>query len=376
LQLIYQQEPDYRDVKTRLQQALRAQSQALADAEEWCQAATVLSELIAIGVTPGIVAQREVYQAACTTGATTADADAGTPTTPGTGTPDAEGTTTPTRLATTTAATGAPTTGTILYSANDLASGRSRILAQAVGGSSPALLREEASQPALRADGSRLLYRNLRNDMAGISAWDQENDLLLRFTQYAEDSLPSWSAQGNQFAFASNREGDRLWRVYVAWAESGSEATVLSIGEAPAWHPTADVIVFRGCDNSGNRCGLWQINSRGSDRTPLTDIPTDNRPAWSPDGRYVVFMSEGRNGNFEIYRVETSTGQVLPLTDHPTPDVLPTVSPDGRWVAFLSNRDGSWKIWAVPIGGGTATAIAPVAGNLGSWTEQALQWVP
>lgn len=386
LEAIYREEPSYRDVKSRLQQALRAQSEAMADAEEWCDAADTLSALIAIGITPGVVAQRDVYEEACNNGDELALATTRTPVKTEIATTDSESTPSDDGEATTTAAptrptvtipTGAPNSGTILYSAYDATSGRSRILAQDVGSTAaPALLREDAGQPALRQDGGRLLYRNLRNDMAGISAWDPGSGLLLRFTQYAEDSLPSWSGQGNQFVFASNREGDRIWRIYVSWAESDSDGTTLSIGEAPAWHPTTDMIVFRGCDNTGNRCGLWQINSSGGARAPLTTVPTDNRPAWSPNGRYVVFMSDSRAGNFEIYRVDVNSGQILALTEHSNVDVLPTVSPNGSWVAFLSNRDGSWKIWAVPLSGGAATAIAPISGNIGSWTEQALQWVP
>jgi Tol biopolymer transport system component/tetratricopeptide (TPR) repeat protein len=374
LQAIYDEEPDYRDVKSRLQTALRAEGERLADDEAWCAAADTLSQLIAVGVLPGIVAQRDVYQEACAQDGTAVATITGSPTPQQTETPDATATT-PNRSDSGT--TGGPTSGTILYSAYDATSGRIRILSQAVSGSGgPTLLREDAAQPALRQDGERLLYRNLRDDMAGISAWDPGSNLLLRFTQYAEDSLPSWGSQSNQFVFASNREGDRIWRIYVAWAESNGEASVLSIGEAPAWHPSRDLIVFRGCDNTGNRCGLWQINSRGGDRTPLTDMPTDNRPSWSPDGRYAVFMSDGRTGNFDIFRVDVDSGEVLPLVANPALDLLPTVSPDGRWVAFLSNRENSWQIWAVPLNGGNATMIAPVSGNLGSWTEQSIQWAP
>ncbi|MEZ4672798.1 MAG: hypothetical protein R2932_00965 [Caldilineaceae bacterium] len=374
LQQIYAEEPDYRDVKTRLQMALRAQGESLADAEEWCDAASLLDQAIDIGTLPGIVAERDDFQSACDTGEpVTAGAAADEDSTPTADTAGA-GRATPTRgLAT----TGAPTVGSILYSALDATSGRSRVMLQAVDGNSAAtLFREEAAQPALRQDGRRLLYRNLRADMAGLSAWDPGGDLLLRFTTYAEDTLPSWNPQSNRFVFASNREGDRIWRIYLTWAESGSETTVLSIGEAPAWHPSSDVIVFRGCDNTGNRCGLWQINSRGGDRGPLTDVPSDNRPTWSPDGRYIVFQSDGRSSSFDLYRLDVASGQVTSLTADPSAELLPTVSPDGRWVAYVSNRDGGWKLWAVPISGGTPTAIAPIAGNLGSWTEHTIQWVP
>ncbi|MEZ4617720.1 MAG: hypothetical protein R2867_19700 [Caldilineaceae bacterium] len=90
----------------------------------------------------------------------------------------------------------------------------------------------------------------------------------------------------------------------------------------------------------------------------------------------MVFQSDGRSSSFDLYRLDVASGQVTSLTADPSAELLPTVSPDGRWVAYVSNRDGGWKLWAVPISGGTPTAIAPIAGNLGSWTEHTIQWVP
>ena len=53
----------------------------------------------------------------------------------------------------------------------------------------------------------------------------------------------------------------------------------------------------------------------------------------------------------------------------------PRISPDGAWVAFVSNREAGWKIWVVPGEGGQARLLAPIAGDLGNWAEQGLQWV-
>ena len=106
--------------------------------------------------------------------------------------------------------------------------------------------------------------------------------LNLRFTRFAEDNRPSWSPDGNRFAFGSNREGDRRWRIYVAWADVDGEANNINFGENPAWHPNADTIVFRGCDETGNRCGLWTMTGAGSGRSSLTSVPEDTMPAWSP----------------------------------------------------------------------------------------------
>lgn len=384
LRTIYTQEPDYRDVKGRFHEALLAYSEAQGDDSAWCDAAELLTEAINIDITPGLIAQRDQYQSFCDdptsmaaslTNTTTVNSAPLTETT----TVDGEAPGAPTAVAAVNAGAtaGALGRGAILYSAVDINSGRSRIMAQSVSAGTPAtLFREDAMQPAMRQDGQRLVFRNMRNDMGGLSAWDPASDLLLRFTNYAEDTLPTWNPESNRIAFASNREGDRIWRIYTTWADGNSDDLSLSIGEAPDWHPFQDAIVFRGCDDSGNRCGLWTIDSGGGNRAPLTTISADNRPTWAPDGRYVVFMSDGRDGNFEIYRIDTTSEQVLRLTNAPAIDGLPTVSPDGHWVAFVSNREGGWKLWAVPLGGGAAVPIAPIAGNLDNWLAHGIQWIP
>lgn len=384
LRTIYTQEPDYRDVKGRFHEALLAYGEEQGGDRAWCDAAELLTEAINIDITPGLIAQRDQYQSACDdpttmaasiTNTTGVDSESLTETT--TVTEEASGTPTALSAVNTGTTTGALGRGAILYSAVDISSGRSRIMLQSVGaGTSATLYREDAMQPAMRQDGQRLVFRNMRNDMGGLSAWDPASDLLLRFTNYAEDTLPTWNPESNRIAFASNREGDRIWRIYTTWADGNSDDVSLSIGEAPDWHPFQDAIVFRGCDDSGNRCGLWTIDSAGGNRVPLTTISADNRPTWAPDGRYVVFMSDGRDGNFEIYRVDTTTEQVLRLTNAPALDGLPTVSPDGHWVAFVSNREGGWKLWAVPLGGGAAVPIAPIAGNLDNWLAHNIQWIP
>ena len=72
--------------------------------------------------------------------------------------------------------------------------------------------------------------------------------------------------------------------------------------------------------------------------------------------------------------MDPTTRAVTRLTESPAMDVLPAVSPDGDWVAFVSNRDGGWKVYAVPSAGGQARLIGPVLGDMSSFLEQGLQW--
>jgi len=371
LQTLYALEPDYRDVEQRLQEAHIAYADQLASEEAWCMAQDEYNLAISVASTPEIVTQRDAAQTQCqlAAGATPGAAAALT------ALPGEEGGSASSAPTLSTAGDG-PTSGRILYSASDAITGRSQIMAQAVGKSTPAqVLLPDASQPAMRGDGGRLVYRNLRNDMAGLSSFDPGTALQLRFTQYAEDTLPSWNSAGSRVVFASTREGDRRGRIYVMWAEQNGGTETLTFGESPDWHGSADLIAFRGCDQSGNRCGLWTISSSGANAAQLTAVPADDRPRWSPTGSFVAFMSNARDGNYEIYTVDATSREVTRLTDSPSMDVLPTVSPDGRWVAFASNREGGWQLYAVPSTGGDAQAIAPVLGDLSNFLQHGLDWV-
>lgn len=374
LDRLYALEPDYRDVRDRLQDAHIAYGDQYVRGEQWCLAA---DEYAAAATFSNQAEAGQKQRAAATQCEQFGDAlivagDEATGVTL-TGTVTAAVATSTSTIAT---ATDGPGVGRLIYSSVDPVTGRNQIMAQAVGSSvAPQLLVNDGAQPTLRADGQRLVYRNLRSGSGGLTAFDPATGLILRFTEYPEDSQPSWNAPGSRVAFASNREGDRRWRVYAVWAEVDGAVDTLGFGEAPAWSPVTDQIVFRGCDAAGNSCGLWTMNGSGGNRAPLTNITEDNRPAWSADGSFVTFMSSGRDGNFEIYRVDLATRQVTRLTNSASVDGLPSVSPDGAWVAFVSNRDGSWKLWAVPSTGGAASIIAPIVGDLGNWPDQGLQWV-
>jgi len=382
LENLYTADPQYRDVEQRLQDAHKAYGDELASDEQWCLAVDEYESALSVVNRPELAQKRDAAQQQCSqfgnVAATTAAGAALTATLSGGLTPGSSAVAPlpPAVVAGGGApATGAPAIGRILYSVTDPVAGRTQIMAQAVGkGTAAQLLLPDAAQPAMRTDGARLAFRNLKGNAAGISSFDPDTGLTLRFTEYAEDSAPSWNPAGSRIVFASNREGDRLWRIFLVWAETNGGIDTLGLGEAPSWSPVADSIALRGCDQSGNGCGLWTMTSNGGSRSPLTTVPDDNRPAWAPDGSFVTFMSSGRDGNFEIYRVEVATRQVTRLTDSPAVDSLPTVSPDGEWVAFVSNRDGGWKLWAVPSAGGTASVIAPIVGDMSKWLEQGLQW--
>ncbi len=264
--------------------------------------------------------------------------------------------------------------GTLPAQATD-GDGRHHIYAlRPTTGAAPTLLVPDAVQPALQPGGQRLAFRSIRNDSLGLGGFDLDTELWVRFSANLEDSLPRWNPAGNRLVFASNREGDRKWRLYLTWANDDFDVTVLGFGQDPDWHPSQDRIVFKGCDDTGAHCGLWAMHIDGSGRQPLTNIPSDSRPRWTPDGSAVIFMSQERDGNWELYRLEMAGGAVTRLTNDPALDGLPAVSPDGQQVAFLSNRGDGWGIWVMPARSGPARQLVALDGNLPDWLLHGLDW--
>ncbi len=362
---IYQRNPSYRDVRQRLQKAHLEYADSLARQSDWCGSAQQYVAAIEVQDTPGLTEKQTEFETLCAQSPTAVITDTQ-------GAPVADAGSTPAPVL-----SGGLGTGRILYASSDPIDNRWRVYAQPVTASvRPLVLVEDAMQPDLRHDGARLVFRNMRGDQRGLGSFDPGSELRLRFTNFAEDSMPSWNPEGNRLVFSSDREGDRRWRIYTAWADGNDNGTSLGFGEDPMWSPQSDRIVFRGCDERGNGCGLWLMDSGGGDRAPLTNVPGDTHPSWTPDGRSVVFMSEERTGNWEIFRVDVQSGATTQLTNDPGVDGLPVASPDGNRIAFLSNRDGGWKIWIKPITGGPDQALTSITGDLPNLFEQKIQWVP
>ncbi|MBV7331885.1 hypothetical protein KFU94_27375 [Chloroflexi bacterium TSY] len=269
-----------------------------------------------------------------------------------------------------------PLAGHIFYSAQDPIEERYYVQVFGVADGTKTKIVEDAIQPRQQPSGSRLAFYSTRNDMLGVGGFDVESGERLRFSFNTEDAYPAWNAAGNKLVFASNRHGDRNWRIYRTWADGNDQVDVLGFGRDPDWHLASNRVVFKGCDDVGNSCGIWLMNDDGSERQPLTNNPGDARPRWSPDGRFVVFMSDQRDGNWELYIADVASRIVSRLSNNAANDGLPVYSPDGSQIAWVSDRNSEWQILTVSSQGGSAQLLTPVEGNLPNWLEHGLDWVP
>ncbi len=210
--------------------------------------------------------------------------------------------------------------GTIAYAAfdgsqfntylGDVASGETRFF------------RQQASQPAFNADGSRLALHSWDNASRGLVTMDSSGANPKLVASFAED----------------RRTGDRKSQLMVADANTErAEANVIGEGEYPSIAANGSM-VFKGWGNTA--FGLRQSSASMGDVKTITNVETDAAPVLSPDGSRVAFMSRREGENWDVYVVNVDGSNLQRLTKDNAQDGLPTWSPDGNAIAFVAAGRG------------------------------------
>jgi hypothetical protein len=155
-------------------------------------------------------------------------------------------------------AAGAPypiASGVILYSASRVVQDGNRVYelediyaVPATPGAQAEMVANNAQQPALSPDRQTLAFYSQQSDKLGIGGYDVNTGQRLRFSRFIEDSQPRWSPTGDRIVFASNRQGDRRWRIYITPAvdkvnPSDMDYTELDFGKDPDWHPSQELLI-------------------------------------------------------------------------------------------------------------------------------------
>ena len=77
-----------------------------------------------------------------------------------------------------------------------------------------------------------------------------------------------------------------------------------------------------------------------------------SHPSLSPDGKQIYFSYDG-----DIYAVPVGGGQATAVVTMPGVQDSPLVSPDGKWLAFSSDIQGNSDVYVVPVAGGQAVQL-------------------
>ena len=276
-------------------------------------------------------------------------------------------------------------TGRFCFPVFDSETGTYNVFLANVDGSDRELVVEDASQPRLNSDGTRIAFRSWKADSRGLIERAVADGDGWRFNSFFESARPVYAPGDQSFLFHS-REGGAEPAIYRT---TGAEHQVLRReggpiqGESPAWVDN-DRFVYKGC--LGGDCGLILSNVDGSFPTQLTQDPSDVNPDVSPDGQNIVFMSR-RSGNWDVYVVGIDGSGLSQLTSDVDDDGLPIWLTDGTTIAFVSDRDSVWAMWAMDADGDNHRPLFELEGsidgvvqadvqNARGWTEETISWTP
>ena len=214
--------------------------------------------------------------------------------------------------------------------------------------------------PTWSPDGMQIAFRSQRDGNDEIYVMNADGTCQTNLTNDPlADWSPAWSPDGKHIAFARFFDNNPFTDVVLIKADGSNLARLTyAHGEYPAWSPDGSRIAFASARDGNYE--IYVMNSDGSDQTRLTNNPAyDMSPFWSPDGNQIIFDTQrdhyppaetGIGPEFEIHRINADGSKDIQLTNNNEEDRFPSWSPSGL-IAFTSNgslvsmnSDGSKRI--------------------------------
>jgi imidazolonepropionase-like amidohydrolase len=168
----------------------------------------------------------------------------------------------------------------------------------------------------------------------------------------AVDWVPSWSPDGRELFFSSDRESPGYPDVYAIDLATRAVRRVSRTPDSRMMFPvlSPDGRSFAYIDATNQSLRVHDI-AAGQSRVVVQQTGNVGaKPSWSPDGRKIALAefqrsnSRYREGRNLIRVVDVASGQAALLEPGTFPDALserleagPAWSPDGRWLAYVMN---------------------------------------
>jgi hypothetical protein len=210
--------------------------------------------------------------------------------------------------------------------------------------------------------------------------------------------VPSYSSDGNNLVFISDRSSNGQWELYSLAAPSGvserdmettplqltSTGGAMAFGEAAdvnrfQWSPTQNLLAIIDVDD---RLNIVPIDGSGARQVVVAGKVRDLQ--WSEDGQTVAFSTSGGDGGF-IYTADAAGNATqihsVPGTDVPT---LMSFAPDGSGMVYAITRGGQdfWYEY-IDLAGTTglpgpirvtSTVVVGRAGSYGGISDVRPRW--
>lgn len=163
------------------------------------------------------------------------------------------------------------------------------------------------------------------------------------------DAEGSYSPDGKQIVFTSNRSGAKNLELYIMDADGKNVRKLTNspgcYNGGPFFSPDGKRVIFRSDRKKPDHLQLFVINTDGTGERALTDDL--QWVQWGPywyDNKHIAYAAANHGvpgrPNYDIYWMNIDTGKKARITHAPGADVLPVFSPDGKKLMWTSTRAG------------------------------------
>jgi len=194
--------------------------------------------------------------------------------------------------------------------------------------------------PVVPKNAQEVLIFSFEEDgYAHLFAYIPNKLALTRITSGSWDDItPAPSPDGEEIAFASNRNG--YWDLYTMNLSTGETKQLTDTPDyegSPTFSPDGSFIAFESYNGDNLDIVVGPADNPLSNPERLTtSSASDHSPTWAPDGRHIAFISDGDVIVADLDKTDSNRFKNLSHTDLAA-ESHPVWSPDGKKLAWASS---------------------------------------